>query len=214
MLFDRLPAIAAASLLALFATGCHTGLVDFTHELRDQHRLSNDELKNLQYYVSDTITLRKELESGGKQITGNHKLILVEGKTIEEVTIPAKTPGIALAVTDHSITVSFEQGTSLVFAASGGDSGASAPRSSFASPPDPFPGNNPDRPQPLPIAADQVYSGYYSLVMGPTSTVTFQGKVFEAINDSIKAHLMIDSESLEQKVQNNKTLPGLRLPTK
>lgn len=213
MLFDRLPSIAAALGLALFATGCHTGLIDFTHELRDQHHLSADELKNLQYYVSDTITLRRELESGGKQITGNHKLILVAGKTIEEVKIEAKTPGIARIIGDHSITVSFEEGSSLEFAASGGDGAyvTGARSSSFAQPPDPFPGN---RPAPVdPVPQNDPFSGYYALVMSPTSTVTFQGKVFEAIGDSLKAHLMISSESLEEKVQTNKTLPGLRLPT-
>jgi len=116
--FTRLSSLVAAAAIALLATGCR-GFIDFTHELRDQHSLTRDELKNLQFYTSSTITLRRELESGGKQITGNHKLLLVAGKTIEEVVIESRTPGIAVAVSDHSITVSFEQGTSLEFVASG-----------------------------------------------------------------------------------------------
>jgi hypothetical protein len=210
--FTRLSSLVAAAALAVFTAGCH-GFIDFTHELRDQHSLTRDELKNLQYYTSSTITLRRELESGGKQITGNHKLLLVAGKTIEEVVIDAKTPGIALAISDHSITVSFDQGTSLEFVASG--SGGNRPTEPYASPPDPFPGNNPARRErePEPVLL-QGYFGPYALAVGSNGQVVFQGKVFEAVGDSLKAHLMIGGESFEEVVKQNKTLPGMRLPNK
>ena len=212
--FARLSSLVAAAALAVFATGCH-GFIDFTHELRDQHSLSRDELKNLQYYTSGTITLRRELESGGKQITGSHKLLLVAGKTIEEVVIDAKTPGIALAVSDHSITVSFDQGTSLEFVASGSGGNRPTEPSFAAPPPDPFPGNNPERPAPPPEPALlQGYFGAYTLAVGPTGQVVFQGKTFEAVGDSLSAHLMIAGESFEQVVKQNKTLPGMRLPNR
>ena len=206
----RLSTLVAAAALALVSTGCR-GFIDFTHELRDQHSLTRDELKNLQYYTSNTITLRRELESGGKQITGNHKLLLVAGKTIEEVVIEAKTPGIALAVSDHSITVSFEQGTSLEFVASGG--GGSRPTEPFATAPDPFPGNNPERHDPEPVVL-QGYFGPYALAIGNNGQVIFQGKTFEAVGDSLKAHLLIGGESFEEVVKQNKTLPGMRLPNR
>jgi hypothetical protein len=208
--FARLSALAAAAAIAVFATGCH-GFIDFTHELRDQHSLTRDELKNLQYYTSNTITLRRELESGGKQITGNHKLVIVAGKTIEEVVIESRTPGIAVAVSDHSITVSFDQGTSLEFVASG--TGGNRPSEAFATPPDPFPGNNPERRDPEPQLL-QGYFGPYALATSPSGQVVFQGKTFEAVGDSLKAHLLIGGESFEETVQKNKTLPGMRLPSK
>jgi hypothetical protein len=208
--FPRLSSLVAAAALAVFTAGCH-GFIDFTHELRDQHSLSRDELKNLQYYTSSTITLRRELESGGKQITGNHKLLLVAGKTIEEVVIEAKTPGIALAISDHSITVSFDQGTSLEFVASG--SAGTRPVETFAAAPDPFPGNNPERREPEPVLL-QGYFGPYALAVASNGQVLFQGKVFEAVGDSLKAHLMIGGESFEEVVKQNKTLPGMRLPNK
>lgn len=208
--FARLSSLVAAAAFAVCTTGCR-GFIDFTHELRDQHSLSRDELKNLQYYTSSTITLRRELESGGKQITGNHKLVIVAGKTIEEVVIEAKTPGIALAVSDHSITVSFDQGTSLEFVASG--TGGSRPSEAFATAPDPFPGNNPDRREPEPVLL-QGYFGAYALATSSSGQVIFQGKTFEAVGDSLRAHLLIGGESFEETVQQHKTLPGMRLPTK
>ncbi|MEP7126702.1 MAG: DNA-directed RNA polymerase, partial [Byssovorax sp.] len=175
-----------------------------------------DELKNLQYYTSSTITLRRELESGGKQITGNHRLVVVAGKTIEEVVIDAKTPGIAVAVSDHSITVSFEQGTSIEFVASG--AGTTRSVETFASPPpDPFPGNNPERHDPEPEPQPRMLQGYfgpYALATTSSGQVVFQGKTFDAVGDSATAHLMIGGESFEETVKQHKTLPGMRLPTK
>jgi hypothetical protein len=211
--FARLSSLVAAAAIAFCSSGCH-GFIDFTHELRDQHSLTGAELKNLQYYTSSTITLRRELESGGKQITGNHKLVVVAGKTIEEVVIESKTPGIALAVGDHSITVSFEQGTSIEFVASG--TGGTRQTETFATPPpDPFPGNNPDRhdPEPQPQLL-QGYFGTYSLATNSGGQVVFQGKTFEAVGDSLQAHLMIGGESFEETVKQHKTLPGMRLPTR
>lgn len=209
--FARLSSLVAAAAIAVLASGCH-GFIDFTHELRDQHSLTRDELKNLQYYTSSTITLRRELESGGKQITGNHKLVVVAGKTIEEVVIDAKTPGIALAVSDHSITVSFEQGTSIEFVASG-SSGNRATEGFATAPPDPFPGNNPERRDPEPQVV-QGFFGPYALATNSSGQVIFQGKTFEAVGESLQAHLMIGGESFEETVKQHKTLPGMRLPSK
>lgn len=208
--------LALLGALALAAlTGCN-GLIPLTHELRTQNDLSRDELKNLQFYTSDTITLRRELESGGKQITGNHKLRITEGKTIEEVVIEAKTPGIAVNVGDHLISVSFEQGSSMDFAPVGGPP---TPSASFASAPDPdpFPGNGGRRnelpPHPPSPPADP-YTGNYALVLGPLGKISYQGKDFEVVDDSSKSHLLIDGESLKAVVKKNKVLPGLRLPSR
>jgi hypothetical protein len=204
--------LAAAALLALVAaTGCRT-FVPFTQEIRDQNRLSEAELKNLQYYVSNTITLRRELDSGGRQVTGNHKLLVVAGKTIEEVVVESKTPGICVGVGGHTLSISFEQGTSIDFAPMAARSyGLDAP--GFATPPadlDPFPGN---RSHPVERSGD-VFSGSYMVWVSPQSTVKFLGRAFDAVDDTARATLMIDAESLDQVVKQRKVLPGLRLPSK
>lgn len=202
---------AFAAVLALGAlAGCRPALVPFTQEMREQNRLTDGELKNLQYYVSHTITLRKELESGGRQVTGNHKLVVVAGKTIEEVVIEARTPGICVGVEANKLSISFEQGTSLQFTPA---SARSMPAGSFASAPelDPFPGNRSrstqERPQGL-------FSGGYMLWVEPSGAVPFMGRSFEAVDDTSNATLLIDAESLEQVRKQRKVLPGLRLPSK
>jgi len=204
-------AALAATLALGAATGCRPALVPLTEEIRDQNRLSEAELKNLQYYVSHTITLRRELESGGRQVTGNHKLVVVAGKTIEEVVIEARTPGICVSVDAHRLNISFEQGTMLQFAPAAARTSPAA--AGFASPPDvdPFPGNRPQKPEPR---MDGLWSGSYMLWVQPNGTVPFMGKSFDAVDETSNATLLIDAESLEQVVKQRKVLPGLRLPSK
>lgn len=199
------------ALLALCAAGCRT-FVPFTQELRDQNHLSEAELKNLQFYVSSTITLRRELDSAGRQVTGNHKLLVVAGKTIEEVVVESKTPGICVGVSPRTLSISFEQGTFLDFAPAAARSYA-PDGPGFASPPadlDPFPGN---RGRALDRASD-LFSGAYMIWVGPQSTVKFLGRTFDAAEDTARATLMIDAESLDQVVKQRKVLPGLRLPSR
>lgn len=198
--------------LGAFLTGCGASLVPFTHELRAQHNLEANELKNLQFYLSHKITLRRELASGSRQVTGSHKLLLTSGKTIEEVVVEEKTPGIAVAVADQTITISFEQGSSLIFAAS--STGAAPSGGGFAEPPplDPFPGNSPERRESAPVVHPSLFTGNYWLSTESDGQVAFQGTLFTSIEEGERPHLMISSESLEEVVENRKVLPGLRLP--
>jgi hypothetical protein len=210
--------VARSVLLALFLflAGCGAGLIPFTHELREQNRLTDDEIKNLQFYVSHKVTLRRELESGGRQITGSHKLLLVSGKSIEEVVVEPKTPGIAVAVKETVIGISFEQGTSFDFVVEGGKPSAlSGAVPVDAGAPDPFPGNNARSPELMPVRPlPSTLSGNYWLWVEPTGQVAFQGTTFDAVDDSAQAHLLIDADTLKQVVQNRKILPGIRLPNK
>jgi hypothetical protein len=198
--------------LGLLVTGCGAGLIPFTHELREQNRLTDDEIKNLQFYVSHKVTLRRELESGGRQVTGSHTLLLTSGKSIEEVVVEPKTPGIALTVKGAMISISFEPGSSFDFVVEGGKPTVlSDPAVAGARAPDPFPGNYARPPESLP---ERSLSGNYWLWVEPTGQVNFGGKAFDAIDDSAQAHLLIDADTLKQVVQNHKVLPGIRLPSK
>jgi hypothetical protein len=204
--------IALAGSLALGAlTGCRPALVPLTQEIREQNHLSDGELKNLQYYTSHTITLRKELESGGRQVTGGHKLVVVAGKTIEEVVVEAHTPGICVGVEPSRLLVSFEQGTSLEFRPA--TARATAGGGSYATPPDvdPFPGNNPRPAEPRPLG---VFSGGYMIWVDNGGTVPFMGKRFDPVDETTQTTLLIDAQSLEQVVRQRKVLPGLRLPNR
>lgn len=206
----------ALSTLAM-ATGCGSGLVPLTQELRDQHGLTEQELSNLQYYVSHTITLRRELESGGRQITGNHKLVLRAGKTIEEVVVPDGTPGVAVGVGAESLEISFEEGTSILFAIESAQPRGGGGGGAFASGPDPnpFPGSIDDgqsQPEPFPAKGNVGRGGnYWVAIDSADASVPFAGTVFKAVDETLKAHLLIDAESLEEVVEQRTVLGGRKL---
>jgi hypothetical protein len=83
---------------------------------------------------------------------------------------------------------------------------------SFAAPPpglDPFPGNHA-----VETHSGDVFSGGYMIWVGPQSTVRFLSRTFDAAEDTARATLLIDAESLDQVVKQRKVLPGLRLPSK
>lgn len=185
--------LAVAALFALVMTGCRT-FVPLTQELRDQNRLTEADLKNLQYYVSSTITLRREVDAAGRQVTGNHKLVVMAGKTIEEVVVESKTPGICVGVGAHTLAISFEQGTSIEFAPMAARS-YTFEGPGFAAPPpdqDPFPGNR------ATARSGDVFTGGYMIWVSPESKVKFLGRAFDAVDDTARATLMIDAESLDQ----------------
>ena len=200
----------AAVAAAVVGTGC-AKYAPFTHELRAAHQLSAEDIKNLQFYVSHEITLRRELKTDSRQITGTHKLLVTAGKTIEEVVVEERTPGVAVNVGPRSIEISFEEGSSMLFALRG----ASAPRpprkspSGYAEGPNPFPGNDRDEPS---LAVESSVGGNYFLAMdGGGSTVSFQGIAFDAVEKSYQAHLLIDTEALEEVVENRTILGGRTL---
>jgi hypothetical protein len=210
-MLTRALALFAVAVSLLFGTGC-AAYVPFTQEIRDQHHLTKDDLKNLQFYTSSRITLRREIESGGKAITGTHKLVVVSGKTIEEVVIEEKTPGVAIDVTDGGIAVSFEPGTSLLFAAA--QEAGNPPSFVFAAPPsgrspNPFPGNNGDSGEAP--ATSSGFGGTYWLASTQGGTIKFGNLDFTVVDASYKAHLMIASDTLEKVVENRKVLPGMKL---
>jgi hypothetical protein len=184
--------------LAVPCLGCGSSLIPLTEELRQQHDLTEEELANLQYYVSDTITLRRELESGSRQVTGSHTLLLTSGKAVEEVVVEDETPGVAVRIEPGGLAISFEEGTFLLFATrTDGDLGLAPAESGGAFAP--------------PVVRRAAGTGKYFLLVDGTGRVTFQGRAFEAQGDSFRAHLLIDAESLEEVVESRTVLKGRTL---
>jgi len=231
-----LASLAFVALASTTSVGCKSYL-PFTHELRTEHDLKDEEVKNLQFYVSHGITLRREIESGGRQVTAGHKLLLVSGKTIEEVVIPAKTPGVAVKVGPRSIAVSFEPGTSLVFTVKNArislenepflrrsglasNRGFASPALSghffgqqFAQSPDPFPGNTDGQNSSAAPLGDDA-SGNYWLDSDGSGRITFLSKVWNGEEDTLQALLLFDADQLEEVDKKRTVLKGVQLDSK
>jgi hypothetical protein len=224
---SHLPALVL-SVLALTALGGCASYVPFTHELRTEHGLTDEEVKNLQFYVSHDVTLRREVESGGRKVTPGHKLLLISGKQIEEVVIGAKTPGVAVKVGPRAIAVSFQPGTALIFAIKGSrlalENGFLRPEAreefagkpitsflgqQFAKPPNPFPGN--DGTGTTTTFAGDDASGNYWLDSDNAGRVQFAEKEWNAEDNTLQAHLLIDSDQLENVDKKKTVLSGVKL---
>lgn len=196
----------------LFGTGCATRMVPFTQELRAQHELTDSEVKGLQFYLSDDVKLRRELERDNRRVVGGN-LEVTTGKLVEEVLVEEQTPGVVVAMDELTLSVSFEEGTSLSFSVAR-PARPALPlvlhESRYAEPPDPFPGRAPAK------RADDTATllGNYWLVIGADGVVSFGGRPFEAVEGSHRAHLLIDAESLEEVAESRTVLKGRTVGTR
>ncbi len=92
--------------------------IPFTQAVRDRYKLTPEELRGIQFYISDPVALRRGESSENQKSTEDGKLVVESGKSIEQVTIKANTAGAVEQVPDFkTLSVSFEEGSekNLVF---------------------------------------------------------------------------------------------------
>jgi hypothetical protein len=101
-------AIFGTSLLALLIS-CSPTLTPFTQKLYDEYKWAADDLKRIQFYLSDDIVLRRKVSEGQTQIQ-NGKIKTIDGEKIEEVIFRAGTPCVFLfSPKEDRFAISFEQ---------------------------------------------------------------------------------------------------------
>ena len=79
----------------LFATSCTPTLSPFTERLYDENRWTDDELKRIQFYLSEDLVLRRQAKEGSSEITRG-EIKMIDGKRVEEFIIRRNTPGVFL----------------------------------------------------------------------------------------------------------------------
>lgn len=88
-------------------SSCKT-YVPFTNELKTNNNWNETDIKQIQFYLSNTITLHRQLGKSETKIESG-VIKTVDGKKIEEVIIKKGTPGIVTNLADKKrMTVSFE----------------------------------------------------------------------------------------------------------
>ncbi len=118
--------LIASGIMLLTVVGCESqsrpqvistyDKVPFTNSLRAENELTAPEIQRLQFYVSHQIVLQNRASSGKREVSKG-KLITKEGQAVDEVVVNKGTPGIAVKVEDRAIRISFEEKTSIGFAA-------------------------------------------------------------------------------------------------
>lgn len=92
--------------VGMILMGC--GKPAFTEAVRARYALTDQEIRRLQLFTSDEIVLRREVVEQEKTRSGN-ALAIRDGVKVEEVIIPARTPGVAIRVEGERILVSFSR---------------------------------------------------------------------------------------------------------
>ncbi len=92
----------------ILLSSCSNKLSYFTQDLYDKYDWSLDELKQVQFYVSNDIVLKREVPAGSLEIISG-KIKIEDGRRIEEVVIRKGTPGAFIfSPKDNRFAVSFE----------------------------------------------------------------------------------------------------------
>ncbi len=102
-------------LLATLATACSSQRVAFLHDYRQPGQLGTGELKQLQFFVSQDIVLRRIVDTSEHGVTETHAYRAVQGELREEIVLPAGTPGLVTKVEGDTLWVSFEEDGALAF---------------------------------------------------------------------------------------------------
>ena len=111
----RIHTILVTGLLILSLASCssskvsRSSLVPFTKDLRQKLEGGNIDLKQVQFYVDQKIVLERNLGDQKVEVTSG-VVKLENGKYINEVIIPALTPGICEGVEGDKLMISFEKG--------------------------------------------------------------------------------------------------------
>jgi hypothetical protein len=110
----------------LFLFAACSPKVPFTQAIRDQYKLTPDDLKHIQFYISDPVYLRRGASEANEKTTDQGTLVVKSGNTVEQVVVKRNTPGAVDQVVDaDKLTVAFDEGADkfLVFGSKGDQSG-------------------------------------------------------------------------------------------
>jgi len=106
---------------ACLLLGACSPRIPFTQQIRDEYQLTADELKGIQFYLSDQVKLKKGEVASNRKSMEDGKLVIVSGKDIDVITFRLFTPGAVDQVVDaQTLRVAFEEGPerTLVFSSS------------------------------------------------------------------------------------------------
>lgn len=96
------------SLLLLF-TACSPSLSPFSQKLIKQNRWVEEDLKEIQFYLSSDIILFRDYTNGATRIESG-EIKMIRGRKVEEIKIPKGTPGVAVfQPNSNRLAVSFEE---------------------------------------------------------------------------------------------------------
>jgi hypothetical protein len=161
--------------------------IPFTQEVRQEYRLTDTELKSIQFYISDDVVLHRDVTDSKEVGTDRGTLKVKSGRTIEEVFIKAYTPCVVQSVMDKKLVLSFGDGPNelLVF----GDISDQGVR----------------------FRRGHYYAMLAAEFRDGRDVVEFDGKEFYVADPGHPVFLLFKMESIREFQRNTKTVKGKRL---
>ncbi|TXF87660.1 hypothetical protein FUA23_17775 [Neolewinella aurantiaca] len=100
--------LSALALFTVLFSSCGPKLSPLTQRLVDDQNWSQDELKRIQFYLSEDLVLTRELRNGNSEIR-NGQVKIVDGREVEQLVFKRNTPGVfVFSPKTQRMAVSFE----------------------------------------------------------------------------------------------------------
>lgn len=97
-----------ATMAVLTLGSCTARLTPYTSRLHQEIGLDEYGLKQVQFYVSKDVTLTRDMGESETEVSGG-RIKMVNGRRVEEVVIPAGTPGVLMELPETGqLAISFE----------------------------------------------------------------------------------------------------------
>lgn len=96
--------------IAMLTMSSCKNLVPYSDAVKTKYNLSDDQLKHVQFYVSDPIVLQHKITDGSSTQIADGKIKIINGEKVEEIIIRSGTPGVLVRNDDGKFEVSFEKG--------------------------------------------------------------------------------------------------------
>ena len=98
------------TIIAFLGVSCTPQLTPFTTSVQEQVGLSDEQLKQVQFYTSSPIVIYRQVTNSATEVISG-EIKMVDGRKIEEVVINSGTPGVLLDRTENGkLVISFESG--------------------------------------------------------------------------------------------------------
>ena len=166
----------------LLFSACGPRLSPLTKRLVDEQRWGEEELRRIQFYLSEDLVLTRALRNGRTAIDRG-RVTLIDGREVEQVVFKAKTPGVfTFSPKDDRVAVSFEGGGSERYLVFG---------------PNPKNGNR--------------YSILARDWTRASGTVTYDGQEWEIASRDAFANLLIPIKSIENADRKGRVASGRKL---
>jgi len=186
-------------ILACLLASCARVYVPYTIQLQEEYNLTDEEIMQLQFYISDKVILERELVEVDKKVSKEHRLKKIEDKLVDQVVFRSFTPGVAVEVLPYMLRVAFEQQGYLTFKTDG------EPEVSYYFQSDRY-GNE--------IKKKMLsYCFWFQLIedeIFSNGLVTYNIDEYWVFFPESRPHLLVDEESLEKIKEQRRIVKGIK----